>query len=145
MLKYLFICALCDTWMWWVVVKCEKLEICPISEAASIKIFYLGITQFLCVNTHAYHVSTDCLFMVGLMQPIIQILTSHGHGSRVKKRKIPIIGLQIFGYTSQSTLRIQNMKMVSETNFGHSTVVLSPLYVRKVVFSKSPSCPILKF
>ena len=75
----------------------------------------------------------------------LQKLPSLVPGSRVKKRKIPIMGLQIFGYTSQCTLRIQNMKMVSETNFGHSTVVLSPLYVRKVVFSKSPSCPILKF
>ena len=68
----------------------------------------------------------------------LQKLPSLGPKSRVKKRNIPMVGLQIFGYTSQSTLGIQNTKMVSETNFGHSTVVFSPLYVRKGVFFKIP-------
>ena len=47
--------------------------------------------------------------MMNLVNTLLK-LPSLGPGSRVKKRKIPIVGLQIFGYTSQSTLRIQNTK-----------------------------------
>ena len=78
--------------------------------------------------------------MINLVNTLLK-LPSLGPGSSVKKRNIPMVGLQIFGYTSQSTLGIQNTKMVSETNFGHSTVVFSPLYVRKGVFFQNPLSP----
>ena len=82
---------------------------------------------------HNYWLNGFMGVMMNLVNTLLK-LPSLGPGSRVKKRNIAMVGLQIFGYTSQSTLGIQNTKMVSETNFGHSTVVFSPLYVRKGVF-----------
>ena len=110
----------------------------------------------------------------------------HGPGSRVKK-KSSMVGLRLFGYMSQSVLRIQVRKrplslskvafsslyemalpvlktkiydhfliqlypqlvrkIVSETNFGHCKVVISPPYLKKsyfFFFSKFFHCPILK-